>query len=154
MVSLKSPTQTIEPSKESLLRENKFDKKPNKIKWLLLAVIAVGTILMASRFVMSNDEVVPGIIVTPEGDLALSPERQAKLDKELGEVDNAEQYVLYATANTYYPCFTCPGGQKVIYLQIGQVWRYGITRKGERGRYPNQNYGVPFLAYVPQFWGT
>ncbi|MEL6660459.1 MAG: hypothetical protein AAFY48_01665 [Bacteroidota bacterium] len=102
----------------------------------------------------SSKKVAPGLVETPEGEITLSTERQAKLERELEEIDNAEQYVLLATASAYYPCYSCPDGQKSIFLQIGEVWRYGVTRKGERGRYPNQDYGAPDLLYVPQFEGT
>jgi hypothetical protein len=41
------------------------------------------------RTVMTEKELPPGLITTPDGDITLSPERQAKLDRELEEVDEA-----------------------------------------------------------------
>jgi len=40
-----------------------------------------------------------------------------------------------------------------IFLKKGEVWRYGVTRKGERIRYPAGAYGAEDLIYVPQFKG-
>lgn len=134
--------------------ENQTNKEPNRIKWLILAVITLGVISFVSHLVMGDEEVAPGIIVTPEGDLALSPERQAKLDKELGEIDNAVQYALIVDESGIFPCYSCPSGQITIFLNSGDVWKYGVTRKGENARYPAGNYGAPNLLFVIEFRGT
>lgn len=81
----------------------------------------------------------------------LSPERAEKLQKELEEIDHAEQYVLIATQNTWYPCFPCTE-KKRIFLLRGQVWKYGITRKGEAGRY-GKSLAQQNLIYVRQYQG-
>lgn len=104
-------------------------------------------------------QITSGIPVSPtvineEGEEVLSPERQAKLDKELEEFDNAIQYALIATITGYYPCLTCPDGSPTIFLYENEVWKYGSTRKGEKGRYPTSNYGAPNLRFIEQFWGT
>jgi len=83
-----------------------------------------------------------------------SPERKAKLDEELDEIDNAVQYALFAVIDGYYPCYSCVSGQKDIFLYKGSVWKYGVTRKEESERYPGGNYGASNLLFVPQFWGT
>ncbi|MEL6972694.1 MAG: hypothetical protein AAFO02_21190 [Bacteroidota bacterium] len=128
-------------------------RAPKGFGWLIcLFLVIVG--FSGYHLVSSSKKMAPGLIETPEGEITLSPERQAKLERELEEIDNAEQYALLATASSYYPCYSCPDGQKTIFLQIGEIWRYGVTRKGERGRYPNQDYGAPDLLYLPQFVGT
>lgn len=127
------------------------DQNPRFWNWLLFAMILI---VVGIALLMSNSERVPVTVIDEEGNVVLAPERAAKLAKELEELDEAEQYVLLATASRHYPCYSCPGGQKTIYLHAGEVWRYGTTRKGEQGRYPDQDYGAPFLTYVPQFWGT
>jgi hypothetical protein len=66
--------------------------------------------------------------------LSLSPERKAKLDRELEELDNAEQYVLRANRDGWYPCYSCPTKNRIFLLK-DEVWKYGVTRKGEKGRY-------------------
>jgi hypothetical protein len=81
----------------------------------------------------------------------LSPERQAKLNRELEELENAEQYVLRAARDGWYPCYSCPG-KKRIFLHKDEVWKYGVTRKGERRRYGrwHQEHG---LYYLVQYQG-
>lgn len=88
----------------------------------------------------------------PEGNPILSEERQRKLDKVLREFDEAEQYVLLANQNGYYPCYNC-GDSTQIYLYIRQVWRYGSTRKQLKGRYKN-SLEAKKLLYVTQYKGT
>ena len=88
-----------------------------------------------------------------EGNVTLSKEQQAKLDTKLEELDHAEQYVLKADQNGYYPCFNCID-RTTIFLFTGQVWRYGVTTKGKQGRYTDAYLASNFLAYQIQFKGT
>ncbi|MEM8527452.1 MAG: hypothetical protein AAGG68_22620 [Bacteroidota bacterium] len=87
-----------------------------------------------------------------DGNIQISKERQEKMERELEEYENAEQYVIKASYNGYYPCFNC-GGRKELYLYRGEVWRYGVTKRGQSGRYPQ---GMPFdgLIYEVQFIGS
>ena len=87
-----------------------------------------------------------------EGKARLKLWRQEKLEKELEELDNAEQYALFAFEPGYYPCLNCDD-QNQIYLYAGEVWKFGVTTKGEGGRYKGS---LPFqgLVYRIQFRGT
>jgi hypothetical protein len=82
----------------------------------------------------------------------LSPERAAKLQKELEEFDNAEQYVLLATNDGWYPCFPCVE-KKLIFLKKGNIWKYGVTRKGEASRY-GKSLSDKNLIYFTEYEGT
>ncbi|MCI5091160.1 hypothetical protein [Phaeodactylibacter sp.] len=126
---------------------------PKGFKWIIVLLFGL-TLVSTYHIYNSGKKTAPGIIETPEGDIALSPERQAKLAKELEEIDNATQYALVATIDGEYPCLSCPFGLKVIYLYKGNVWKYGVTRKGEAERYPGGNYGAPNLLFLPMFYGT
>ncbi|MCI4647597.1 hypothetical protein [Phaeodactylibacter sp.] len=64
----------------------------------------------------------------------LSPERRQKLEKELEELENAEQYALVAAIDGWYPCFHCKNTDHIFLLK-SEVWKYGVTRKGEKERY-------------------
>lgn len=77
----------------------------------------------------------------------LSPERQAKLNRELEELENAEQYVLRAARDGWYPCYSCPGKNRIFLLK-DEVWKYGVTRKGEARRYGrwHQEQGLYYLV--------
>lgn len=133
--------------------ENENGNSPNGNKWLLLLLLGA---ILASGYIIwnSSKKIAPGLIETPEGEIVLSPEREAKRDRELEEIDNAIQYALVATIDGYYPCLSCPFGIKTIYLYKGNVWRYGVTRKGETERYPGGNYGADNLLFLPMFEGT
>lgn len=108
-----------------------------KLSWL------IGLILLSSFLVWFGIQ---------EPSKELDPQRAKKLEKELEELDNAEQYVLLASQNAWYPCFPCIE-KKRIFLKRGQVWKYGVTRKGEAGRY-GKSLAQQKLLYVRQFQGT
>ena len=76
----------------------------------------------------------PSFLDFKDGKAELSKERQAKLQKELDELENAQQYVLLASRAGYYDCYNC-GAKTTIFLEKGHVWKYGSTRKGEKVRY-------------------
>lgn len=75
-----------------------------------------------------------GFLEFNNGRAELSKKRQAKLQKELDELEHAQQYVLVASRPGYYDCYNC-GTKTTIFLEKGHVWKYGATRKGEQGRY-------------------
>lgn len=91
------------------------------------------------------------VIVWVEGVPQLHPKRLAKLQKEEKEIDNAEQYALLAKSSGFYPCFMCSTGE--VYLFKGNVWKYGVTRKGQRGRYSQVFVSGKKLDYLVQFEG-
>ena len=70
------------------------------------------------------------------GQPQLAEWRAKKLLKELEDLDGAEQYVLLARSNGMYPCYSCSEATS-IYLQNGHIWKYGVTSKGQKGRYPD-----------------
>jgi len=86
--------------------------------------------------------------------------RELKKEKELERIisknynDNiCEQYALVASMSGYYPCYQTECKDGLIWLNTGEIWKYGKTCNGEMGRYPS---GLPFnnLNYVPQFAGN
>lgn len=88
----------------------------------------------------------------------ISKDRVLKRDREIEGIltkeyplDFCVQYALITTEAGYYPCYGCSSGQ--IYLYSGEVWKYGKTCNGEKGRYSN---GLPFpnLKFVVQLEGT
>lgn len=131
-------------------KENKHQKK-KKSKYVgifPLLLSAVIGIFMLAWYKGTNF-----ITVDEDGNIKISAKRQAKLQKKLEELDNAEQYVLRADQNGYYPCHSCKDSTSV-YLLAGQVWKYGVTTKTQKGRYPDTYLENNFLAYEIQFRGT
>ncbi|MCB0535249.1 MAG: hypothetical protein KDD14_23785 [Saprospiraceae bacterium] len=78
--------------------------------------------------------------------------REKKLVKELNDLDGAEQYALTAGKNGWYPCYSCVD-TTYIYMYLGEVWKYGTTTKGQKGRYGKSLKGK-LLDYHVQFEGT
>lgn len=127
--------------------------KRKKIKgiYVILGIILVSGISGYLIF-QSRQEVEP-IIVEENGDYDLAHYRKKKLEEELEEIDHAIQYALLVSIPGYYDCYSCPDGQNKLYLQKGEVWKYGITRKGMKGRYPGKNLSQVNLIFVEQFIG-
>jgi len=108
---------------------------------LLISAIGVFIQIAKNRFVIWKGE-----------GAELTPKRKEKLQKELLALQNAEQYALIVRRADWYPCYQCKD-DAVVFLTQGEVWKYGVTRRGQPGRYPE---GLPFsgLLYVVQFQGT
>jgi hypothetical protein len=143
-------SQTNQQAKKS------FNRKNNTIKFFILLLTGFfgvylfvkGAEIRASKKTLSSPTV-----IDEDGNVQLHPDRQAKLGKELEEIDNAQQYGLYATIPGNYPCYTCPDGAKTIFLYRNEVWKYGVTRKGEQIRYPGDMLSSSRLFYVVEFEG-
>lgn len=68
------------------------------------------------------------------GEVQISAQREEQLNQRLKRLNQAEQYVLLAKVDGWYPCYSCETSDS-IYLFAGEVWRYGVTIRGEKGRY-------------------
>ncbi len=86
------------------------------------------------------------------GKLRLAQERLVKMEREIKNINKAEQYVLIAREDGFFTCHSCLG-TTTIFLLKGQVWRYGTTTKGEKGRYKSTLENLN-LVFRRQFKGT
>lgn len=125
----------------------KPNKKPNGFHpfWLLFVFVTIFVVLMGVSKL-------PFIDYDADGNPKLADWRIAKLKRELDQLDEAEQYVLTAVKNGYYPCYSCPNST-TIFLRKGEVWKYGYTTMGEKGRY-QQTLAPMRLQYFTQLTGT
>ncbi len=82
----------------------------------------------------------------------LSRKEEEKLQKRLKEIDESEQYALVAMEDGWYPCLH--SGRTTFYLNVGEVWKYGVTSKGETGRYTELFLFKNRVSYLRQFTGT
>lgn len=82
----------------------------------------------------------------------LSPRDEEKLQKRLREIDEAEQYALFANEDGWYPC-NHPG-RTTFYLLAGEVWKYGATTKGQFGRYSAKFLEKTNVSFIIQLEGT
>lgn len=117
-------TKTLPPLSIQTRREitEPPSPKPKRGLWWVLIVAIVG--IYAAFNVEDFD-----FLVEKDGVYDLSPKRKAKLEKEQKEIDNAEQYVIIASKAGLYPCYNC-GKSTLIFLNEGEVWKYGVTRIG------------------------
>ena len=51
-----------------------------------------------------------------------------------------------------YPCVH--NGHPLYFLHVGEVWKYGTTIKGQRGRYSSQFFEENAVSYIVEFRGT
>jgi hypothetical protein len=134
----------IERQAPKLASPNPGAPKPKKRQvwfiWLLLIVV----IYAAS----SLDEF--PFLIEKDGAYDLSPQRKSKLQKELDEIDEAVQYVIYASKAGFYPCYHGTSG--TIFLNPGEIWKYGTTRIGFERRYGVKKLHQD-LVYMPEFFG-
>lgn len=87
------------------------------------------------------------------GTLSLSAARETQMQQRLQRLEQCEQYVLRAKSSGYYPCYSC-GADTLIFLRAGEVWKYGITIQGEKGRYSNAWVTALGVSYHRQYRGS
>lgn len=124
---------------------NKEGERPSRP----MSIIKLSILMVLTILVISNKSFLD---FDKEGNVKLADWRKDKLTKELKELDDAEQYVLRAIRNGNFECFSCSGNGS-IFLLSGQVYKYGITTKGEKGRYAN-SLKDKNLLYRIQYTGT
>ena len=118
--------------------------QPNPKNWIWLLLIAAIGIFAAINW--------EDYVVEKDGKLELAPKRKAKLKKETEKIDNAVQYALIVNEAGYFPCLNC-GDRNTMFLKIGETWKYGTTRIGEKERYQSKPFDKR-LSFVPQFYGN
>lgn len=111
-------------------------------KWPMLLLVGILIILSSKPFLEYDEKGTPRLALW----------RKQKLEKEIEELDEAEQYVIVAAIAGNYPCYSCVAS-KTIFLNKGEVWKYGMTTKGKGGRYGNKLEPMNLL-YIVQFKGT
>ena len=108
-----------------------------------ISLFVIFIVLMAAK---------PFIEFDKGGTPRLATWRKQKMQKEIDDLDEAEQYVLLAGVSGLYPCYSCQNAS-TIQLNKGDIWKYGVTTKGKFGRYGNKLERLN-LQYIPQFRGT
>lgn len=124
-----------------------LSKKP-KQNFPIFTFLLVGFVILVLYFMSER----PFIEYDREGNPTIAKWRKEKLAKELDDLDNAEQYALKAVRAGWYPCYNC-GQETRIYLFPREIWRYGTTTKGEKGRY-RRGLSEKKLVYVTEYHGT
>lgn len=124
-----------------------LSKAPTNTKpsvWPLL-LVSIG-ILIVSAFIINS------FFVKEEPSPELKPKEKAKLEQKMKEIDDAEQYALIAAQDGRYVCLH--SGRETCFLHKGEVFKYGVTTKGEFGRYNTSFMMKHNVIYVVQFKGN
>lgn len=122
--------------------------KPRKALFLFLFLSSILVILA----IYAQVEDLDFLSFDAEGNAEIPPQREKLLEKRLKRLRNSEQYALRADHSGYYPCYNC-GSDTLIFLYTGEVWKYGVTIRGEKGRYGAQ-LRIKRLIYQVQLRGT
>lgn len=129
-------------SRKPQLKRDDTETRMSFLPLLLSAVIFVVAVVLFLKMTFDEESKLP----------KLSPQDEAKLQKRLKEIDDSEQYALVATTNGWYSCLH--NGRTTCYLKIGEVWKYGVTSKGEFGRYTAAFLIKNKVFYIVQFKGN
>ena len=118
--------------------------------WPSLKILAllIGPAVLLIGFLLFSEGSFLGKTTTSE----LSPKEAAKLEKKLKEIDDSEQYALVAASDGFYPCLH--SGRITYYLLAGEIWKYGVTSKGQFGRYSASFLLKNNVSYIVQFKGN
>ena len=149
-----SGRQASKPESNNNVKPSKRKKQPKRLFLLLLFIIfaiAMYKFLNLNEGVRTiTDPVVSFLVWDEEGLPELSPKWKAKRDKEIRKIDDKEykvrdkpciQYALIAIESGYYPILSCGNiMQDSVFLNSGDVWKYGKTCYDEEKRYRNKIY--------------
>lgn len=138
------------PRLQPVHSSSKFPKKrqkPKKIPYFGLFLLLLMALIIVAMATFEDF-----VVFDTEGNVDISPERKAQLAREYEKLENSQQYVLLVKKPGWFPCYNCPA-QDSIYLYIGEVWKYGVTKNGKPGRY-GSTLPIPNLQYWIQFQGS
>lgn len=116
-----------------------LNRSKNYLKWVFFAILA--------------GLAVASYIVWKDGKPDISEERKEKLKFEIEKYDHAEQYKLWAEVDGFYPCLNC-AGRDSVFLFVGEIWKYGSTTNGEKGRYSEKYLKKMRLKYQVELVGS
>lgn len=117
MISVKEAPPIPDPGKQPAF----------PFRWLL---ILLGCLAIYMAFESFDDFVEK----KPDGSYELKQKRKDQLNDKVRRMrEEAEVYYLLASKDGYYECLHCPNG--VFYLYKDEIWKVGITIRGQEGRY-------------------
>lgn len=109
-------------------------------------------LILLTSIIIASTLIIEAVFVKEEPSPELNPKEKAKLEKKMKEIDDAEQYALLAAKDGLYACLH--SGRETCFLRKGEVFKYGVTTKGEFGRYNTSFMMKHNVIYVVQFKGN
>jgi len=137
----------IEPPRiQRLLPVPSSPRPPRPDRWRRWAVFGGAALVLVMALQWAD------VVEWTGGSFRLKNKRAAEFEKQKNALENAEQYALVADVPGYYECLHCPTG--VVFLNINDVWKYGVTSQGETVRYSSSFLTQRKLSYFAQFRGN
>lgn len=124
-----------------------LSKEPTRTKPSVLPLLAV-----AAGIIIASALIIEVFFVKEEPSPKLSPKDKTRLERKMKEIDDAEQYALLAANDGLYTCLH--SGRAICFLRKGEVFKYGVTTKGEFGRYNTSFMMKHNVIYIIQFKGN
>ena len=120
---------------------------------LMLLILAAGIkhgVQMSRKYIEGTEG---HVYLDEEGNPEVIPRIYEKLEKQKKKRDSCVQYVARAIDDGYRACYTCPNGQKTIFLRAKEVWKYGETCDYE-SRKKDPEYEINRVVLTAQNYGT
>ena len=67
------------------------------------------------------------VYLDEDGNPQVIPEVREQLKRQKQNREDCVQYAAVATEEGYRACYSCPNGQKNIFLRSGEIWKFGET---------------------------
>jgi len=127
--------------------EKPIKQKPKLWKYFFLLIVFLVILLAVKEYFEDY------VIQKDDGSYELNPKIVKQLQKDTAKFRNAEQYVLVAKENAWYPCLTCPD-TNMIFLFRNEVWKYGVTINHKNVRYSPKKLELIGVAYRVEYKGS
>lgn len=141
--SLRPPVRKIKP-------RSPFPFFPILVTLILIIIGVRYGIQMSGKYLEGTEGYV---YMDEDGNPQVIPEVHEQLERHKQKRENCVQYVAVASRDGYRACYTCPNGQKTIFLKSGEVWKYGETCEFE-SRQNALEYKINRVILTAQNYGT
>ncbi|MCB0548124.1 MAG: hypothetical protein KDD19_11105 [Phaeodactylibacter sp.] len=135
---------------------NRNRKRP-PFPWLLLLLLLISLTIGIRNEVQMSRKYIEGteghVYLDEDGTPEVIPEVYEKLERQKKNREDCVQYVAVAFDDGYRACYTCPSGQKTIFLKAMEIWKYGETCDYE-SRKNDPEYKANRVRLIPQNYGT
>ena len=116
----------------------------------IILILCISLVILDFAFKKINNN--PDVKIIESGKLILGEHEDSMLKKELEQFENCVQYAIVATISGYFDCHKCPFGITKVWLNKGEIWKYGESCQIEK-RWPQSKLEPLFLLREDQIKG-
>jgi len=146
-MSIPFPIPKPERYRQKSKRKNSRPKIP--FSWWLFSMLVI---LFPIIFMAVKREFSEVTETDQDGKLILAPHRKEKYQQDSARLEDCEQYLLVASRNSYYPCYSCVD-TTAVFLYKNEIFKVGMHCKGKQARYSKTQLKAINLIYIPQIQG-